>query len=184
MTTITAIPGYKAGTWNIDKTHSDVSFTVRHVMVSKVRGRFDEFEGAIITGATPEESSVTATIKLGSVNTGNADRDGHLKTGDFFDAEANPEMTYKSTKITADGGSWKVDGELTIKGVTKPVTLDLEVNGIGPDPWGGQRIGFSATTEISRKEFNVSFDAPLDGGGVVVGDKIQIILEIEGALAA
>jgi polyisoprenoid-binding protein YceI len=182
MTTATAIPGYIAGTWAIDRSHSDVSFTVRHVMISKVRGHFNTFEGTIVTGATPEESSVTATIDLASVSTDNEQRDNHLRSADFFDAANNPTMTFTSTSVTAAGGSWKVVGDLTIKAITKPVTLDLEVNGIGPDPWGGTRIGFSATTEISRKEFGVDLDMPLEGGGVVIGDKISISLEIEGAL--
>ena len=175
----TNIPGYVAGTWDIDPVHTDISFTVRHMMVSKVRGHFEKFEGTVTTGADPLQSSVEVRIELGSINTNNADRDAHIRSDDFFGVEQFPTMTYRSTGVRASGDGYVVDGELTLRGVTKPVSLDLEINGFGPDPFGGTRSGFSATGEISRKEFDVKFDAPMEGGGVVVGDKIQLAIEAE-----
>jgi polyisoprenoid-binding protein YceI len=184
--TAVEIPGYVAGTWAIDPVHSEVSFTVRHMMVSKVRGRFDTFEGTIVTGATPLDSTVNASVDLSSINTGQEQRDAHIRSADFFEVEKHPHMTFASTGVRADGGGFKLDGDLTLKGVTKPVTFNLEVNGFGPDAYGGTRAGFSATTEINRKEFGVNFDGPIPGvpGGVAVSDKATITLEIEGVLQA
>lgn len=178
----TSIPGYLAGTWDIDTSHSDVSFTVRHMMVSKVRGRFGVFSGEIVTGENLTDSSVTATIDATSIDTNNEQRDGHIRSADFFDVENHPQWTFRSTGVRVDDGDLALDGELTIKGVTRPVTLALEVNGFGPDAWGGTRAGFSASTAIDRNDFGVDIKMPLDGGGVVVGDKVQINLEIEGVL--
>ncbi|TWF81539.1 polyisoprenoid-binding protein YceI [Pseudonocardia hierapolitana] len=178
----TSIPGYLAGTWDIDTSHSDVSFTVRHMMVSKVRGRFGVFSGEIVTGENLTDSTVTATIDATSIDTNNEQRDGHIRSADFFDVENHPEWTFRSTGVRVDDGDLAVDGELTIKGVTRPVTLALEVNGFGPDAWGGTRAGFSASTTIDRNDFGVDIKMPLDGGGVVVGDKVQIHLEVEGVL--
>jgi polyisoprenoid-binding protein YceI len=182
---MTEIPGYVAGTWDIDAAHSEVAFIVRHMMVSKVRGRFDKFEGTIVTGDKPEDSSVTATVELSSINTNNEQRDGHIRSADFFEVETYPTMTFTSTGIRSIGGDgFLLDGNLTLKGVTRPVTFEVELNGIGPDAYGGSRIGFSAIAEINRKDFNVSFDGPIPGtsGGVVVSDKVTINLEIEGVL--
>jgi polyisoprenoid-binding protein YceI len=178
----TSIPGYLAGTWDIDTSHSDVSFTVRHMMVSKVRGRFGAFSGEIVTGENLADSAVTATIDATSIDTNNEQRDGHIRSADFFDVENHPQWTFRSTGVRVDGEDLAVDGELTLKGVTRPVTLALEVNGFGPDAWGGTRAGFSASTTIDRNDFGVDIKMPLDGGGVVVGDKVQIHLEIEGVL--
>ena len=189
MTTTTApnttIPGYLAGTWTIDPVHSDVSFSVRHMMVSKVRGRFGSFAGQIVTGDTPFDSAVSATIDLGSIDTNNAQRDEHIRSADFFDVENHPTMTYRSTgvRVGSDGGL-VLEGELTLKGVTRPVELELEVNGFGGDPYGNTRAGFSAKGQISRGAFGVDISMPLDGGGVVVGDKINLSLEIEAVLEA
>src|ERR1700761_4283062 len=141
----TRIPGYVAGTWTIDGAHSEVGFAVRHMMVSKVRGKFTKFDGEIVTGEDVLQSSVTAEIELASIETGAAQRDAHLRSPDFFDTENHPVMTYRSTGVRPDGGDYVLDGELTIKGVTKNVPLKLEVNGFGPDPYGGTRAGFSAT---------------------------------------
>jgi polyisoprenoid-binding protein YceI len=176
------IPGYLAGTWDIDPVHSDVSFSVRHMMVSKVKGRFDTFAGSIVTADNPLDSTVTAEIDLASIDTKNDQRDGHIRSADFFDVEKNPTMTFVSTGVSVSGDEFLITGELTLKGVTKPVTLKTEFNGVGPDPYGGTRVGFSATTEISRNDFGVDISMPLDGGGVVVGDKISISLEIEAVL--
>ncbi len=177
--TLIAIPGYVAGTWDIDPVHTDISFTARHMMVSKVRGHFEKFEGTVVLTDDPAQSSVEVSIDLASINTNNADRDNHIRSDDFFGVDKYPTMTYRSTGVKADGDDYLVDGELTLHGVTKPVQLAVEVNGFGPDPFGGTRSGFSAKGEISRKEFDVSFNAPMEGGGVVVGDKIQILIEAE-----
>ncbi len=139
------IPGYVAGTWEIDPVHSEVGFTARHMMVSKVRGRFTTFSGEIALGENPEQSSVTATIDLTSINTGNEQRDDHIRSADFFEVDTYTTMTYRSTGIRADGDHYIVDGELTLKDVTKQVPLTLEMNGFGPDPFGGTRAGFTAT---------------------------------------
>ena len=178
------IPGYVAGTWEIDPVHSEVGFTARHMMVSKVRGRFTTFSGEIALGENPEQSSVTATIDLTSINTGNEQRDQHIRSADFFEVNKYTTMTYRSTGIRAEGDHYIVDGELTLKDVSKEVPLTLELNGFGPDPYGGTRAGFTATAEINRRDFGVNFSAPMETGGVVVSDKIAIQLEIEAVLKA
>jgi polyisoprenoid-binding protein YceI len=180
--TTTTIPGYVAGTWTIDPVHSDVSFSVRHMMVSKVKGNFGSYEGQIVTTDNPLESTVTASVDLSSIDTRNPDRDTHLKSADFFDVATHPKLTFQSTSVSAAGDGYAVEGDLSLHGVTKSVTLNLEPNGFGPDAWGGTRAGFTATTEISRKDFGIEFNMPLEGGGVVLGDKIQITLEIEAVL--
>ena len=175
-------PEIPAGTWTIDPSHSEVGFSVRHLMVSKVKGNFETFEGTVTIGDDPLASSVQVEVDLSSINTRDAQRDGHLRSSDFFEVETHPKMTFTSTKVEPAGSNYKVTGDLTIKGTTKPVELDLEFNGVHPDPWGGTRAGFSATTEISRKAFGVDFEIPMDGGGVVVGDKITVGLEVEAVL--
>lgn len=181
-TSFTTIPGYRTGTWQIDPVHSDVSFSVRHMMVSKVRGHFTDFEGTIVTTDDPSQSSVTATIKLNSIDTRNEQRDNHIRSADFFDVETHPTMTYSSTSLSGNGENWTLDGDLSLHGVTRRVPLSLELNGFTADPYGGQRAGFSATAEINRRDFGVDISLPMDGGGVVVGDKITVILEIEAVL--
>lgn len=182
--TSTQIPGYVTGTWDIDPAHSDVSFTVRHMMVSKVRGHFGTFSGEIVTGPSVTDSSVTVSIDASSIDTNNDQRDGHIRSADFFSVEEHPAWTYRSTGVRVDGGDLVVDGELTIKGVTRSVPLAVEVGGFGPDAFGGTRTGFSATATINRSDFGVDIQMPLDGGGVVVGEKVQITLEIEAVLRA
>lgn len=183
MTTAqTQIPGYLAGTWDIDPVHSDVSFTVRHMMVSKVRGRFGGITGEIVTGDDITASSVRVEIDATTIDTGNEQRDGHVRSADFFDVGNHPTWTYVSTGVRADGDDLVIEGDLTIKGVTRSVPLAVEVGGFGPDAYGGTRAGFSATATINRNDFGVDIAMPLDGGGVVVGDKVQIALEIEGVL--
>jgi polyisoprenoid-binding protein YceI len=177
-----AIPGYLAGTWNIDPVHSEVGFSVRHMMVSKVRGRFGEFSGQIVTGEEPTASSVTAEIKMASISTGNDQRDEHIRSADFFEVENHPTMTFTSTGVRVEDGEFIVDGDLTLKGATKNVPLHLELNGFGPDPYGGTRAGFTATGELNRSDFGVNFNATLETGGVVVSDKIGLQLEIEAVL--
>jgi polyisoprenoid-binding protein YceI len=177
------IPGYIAGTWTIDPVHSDVAFTVRHMMVSKVRGHFTRVEGEFVTAADPLASTVSATIDLNSIDTNNAQRDDDLRSSNFFEVDKHPKMTYRSTSIRRSEDGFDIDGELTLHGVTRQVPLTLDVNGFTRDPFGGTRAGFSATTEISRQDFGIAFNVPMDGGGVVIGDKIQIFIEIEAVLA-
>jgi polyisoprenoid-binding protein YceI len=184
MSTTTELPGLIAGTWTLDPVHSEVGFVVRHLMVSKVRGEFATFSGAITIADDPTASSVTATIDASSVKTGEENRDGHLRSADFFEVEKYPEWTFQSTSVVPKGSDYVVTGDLTIHGVTRSVDLALEFNGVSPDPWGGTRAGFSATTSISRKDFGLEFNMPVDGGGVVVSDKVQINLEIEAVLQA
>ncbi len=178
------IPGYVAGTWAIDPVHSEVGFSVRHMMVGKVRGKFTKFSGELVTASDVLDSSVTAEIDLASIETGAEQRDAHLRSPDFFDTENHPQMTYRSTGIRRDGGDFIVDGELTLKGVTRSVPLTLEVNGFGPDAYGGTRAGFTATAEINRQDFGVNWNAAMETGGVVVSDKVAIHLEIEAVLQA
>ena len=175
-------PGYVAGTWDIDPVHSDVSFSVRHMMVSKVRGRLGAFSGEIVTTPRFTDSTVTASVDASSIDTGHEQRDGHLRSPDFFHVEDHPTWAFRSTGIRTDGDGYALDGDLTVKGVTRPVSFALEVNGFGPDAYGGTRAGFSATTTISRNDFGVDIAMPLDGGGVVVSDKVAVTLEIEGVL--
>ena len=182
MTAAILIPSYTAGTWDIDPVHSDVSFSVRHMMVSKVRGRFGAFSGQIVTGEDIIGSSVSTTIDATSIDTNNEQRDNHIRSADFFDVANHPTWTFTSTGLRVDDGDLVLDGELTIKGVTRPVTLSLQVEGFGPDAFGGTRAGFSAATTINRNDFGVDISMPLDGGGVVVGDKVTINLEIEAVL--
>ena len=181
-TTAPTIPGYVTGTWQIDPTHSDVSFSVRHMMVSKVKGRFGAFSGTIVTAENPLESTVTAEIDASSIDTNQEQRDNHIRSADFFEVEKYPSITFTSSSVEPNGDDYLVRGNLSIKGNTRTVPLKLELNGFGPDAFGGTRAGFTATTEISRKEFGVDIDMPMDGGGVVVGDKITITLEIEAVL--
>jgi polyisoprenoid-binding protein YceI len=178
MTTAT---GLVAGTWTIDPSHSEVGFTVRHLMVSKVRGQFEKFSGTLTVGEDVLSSKVEAVIDVSSVNTRDENRDNHLRTNDFFEVDKHSEMTFVSTSITPKGSDFVLTGDLTIKGTTKAVDFDLEFNGVNTSPMG-TRAGFSATTEISRSEFGVDLNMPLDGGGVVVGDKVKIHLEVEAIL--
>ncbi len=170
--------GIQAGTWSIDPSHSEVSFIARHLM-SKVRGQFEKFEGEIVTGAEP---SATATIDLNSIDTRDENRDGHLRSKDFFDVENSGPMTFRSTRVEQGGKALLVTGDLTIKGVTKPVTLDVEYFGTDTDPWGGTRIGFEGTAQISRKEWGIDFNIPMDGGRLLVGDKIDITVSVQAVL--
>jgi len=175
-------PGYAAGTWTMDPMHSEVGFSVRHMMVSKVRGRFTKFSGELVTAEDPLASSVTAEIDLASIHTGAEQRDAHLRSIDFFDVENHPVMTYRSKGLRQDGGDYVLDGELTLKGITRSVPLKVELNGFGPDAYGGTRAGFTAAGEINRQDFGVTWNAAMETGGVVVADKVAINLEIEAVL--
>src|SRR3954447_26686489 len=153
--TSTRIPGYVVGTWDIDASHSTVGFSVRHMMVSKVRGYFRDFSGELVTAEDPAQSGVTATIDLGSIDTRQEQRDAHIRSADFFDVDNHPQMTFRSTAVRADGADWTIQDELAIKGRTPPGTLKLELNGFGPDAYGDTRAGFSAKPEINRNGFGV-----------------------------
>ena len=173
-TPVTEDTEFVAGTWTVDPSHSEVGFTVRHLM-SKVRGQFEKFEGKLTTGTTLPETRATASIDVSSVTTRDEKRDGHLRSADFFDVENNGPMTFTTSSF--DGNA--VSGELTITGVTKPVQLDVDFLGIGSDPWGGQRIGFEATGQISRKDWGIDFNVPLEGDKLMIGDKVTIQLAVE-----
>ena len=177
-------PPIPAGVWQIDPAHTNVEFRVRHLGLAKVRGRFDTFEGTLTIADDPLRSEVEAVVDLASVDTNNEDRDNHLRSTDFFDIETHPRMTYRSTGIDAAGdGTYVVHGDLTVAGTSRPVDLALEFDGVGGDPWGGTRVGFTAEAEISRKDFGISFNVPLDGGSVLVGDKVTISLDVQAVHA-
>jgi polyisoprenoid-binding protein YceI len=184
MTEATTIPGWAAGTWVIDPIHSEVGFSVRHLMLSKVRGRFEKFEGQFVTTDDILETRATISVDLSSINTGNADRDNDLRSANYFESDKYPTMTYRALDLRAEGDRYVADGELTVKEHTNPVPLEVEFHGINKDPWGGTRGGLSATGEINRKDFGITFDMPMEGGGLIVGDKIKIDLEIEAVLQA
>jgi polyisoprenoid-binding protein YceI len=174
----TATSALSAGTWAIDPVHSSIAFSVRHLVVSKVRGVFDTFSGTI-TVAEDGTASVRAEIDVASVDTRNAQRDAHLKSADFFDVENHPTATFVSTSVREDGAAHLVDGDFTLKGVTKPVTLRLEFNGVNPGMGHGEVAGFEASAVLNRKDFGIDIDMPLETGGAVVGDKVTLTLEIE-----
>jgi polyisoprenoid-binding protein YceI len=166
------------GTRSVDASHSEVGFTARHLM-SKVRGRFEKFEGLVVTGESP---CATASIDLNSINTNEPNRDAHLRSGDFFDVEKSGPMTFTSTKVVKGGNGLLLTGDLSLKGVTQPVTLDVEFLGVETDPWGGTRIGFEGVTSLSRRDWGIDFNIPMDGGRFLVGDKVDIVIAIEAVL--
>jgi polyisoprenoid-binding protein YceI len=176
------VPGYVAGTWTIDATHSEIGFSVRHMMVSKVRGKFTAFSGEIVTGESLLDSSVVATIDLSSIDTGNPDRDNHIRAADFFEVERYRTMSFRSTAVRRDGDHYALDGELTLKAVTKPITLRLDLGGFATDPKAGTRAGVTAVGRLNRRDFGVDFNAILETGSVVVGDQVDLQLEIEAKL--
>jgi polyisoprenoid-binding protein YceI len=179
------IPGYIAGTWDIDPVHSHVGFVARHLMVSKVRGNFTKFEGQIVTADDPLQSSATLTIDTTSLETSNEQRNGDVRGENFLDVANYPTMSYRSTGVRYLGGTdIVVEGELTIRGITHPVELTAEVNGFGPDPYGGTRVGFSATGELSRSDYGINVDMALPSGGLVISEKIQLTIEVEASLAS
>jgi len=168
-------PTLTAGTWNIEPAHSSVGFTVRHLGLSKVRGQFNSFDGTIEINEDQTAGAVSATVDMSSIDTNNADRDGHLQSTDFFGVENNPQMQFSSTSFTESS----LSGDLTINGVTKPVTFDMEFHGVAVDAYETTRAGFSAEGEISRSDFGIDFNAPIGLDGMLIGDKIQIELEIQ-----
>jgi polyisoprenoid-binding protein YceI len=180
--TTVAIPDCPAGTWKADPAHSEIAFSVHQLVISKVRGRFTGYDVTIVTGEDPRDSSVTATIDLASIATGNEKRDKHLRSGAYLDVGKYPTMSYRSTGVRPTGDALVVDGELTLHGVTRQVPLAVEVYGSGPDPYGGQRAGFFATAWINRRDFGIDVSVPMDGRGVVVGNKVSLSLEIQAVL--
>ena len=178
------IPGYRPGTYAIDPAHSEVGFTVRHMMISKVKGAFHVIEGTIVAPENPFEASVTAKADVASINTKDEGRDQHLRSADFFDAENHPTIEFVSTGVRHEGGDFLVDGDLTIKGVTKPVTFTVEFGGFGVDPWGNYKAGATGTATIDREEFGLTWNAALETGGVLVGKDVTITLDLQGALQA
>ncbi|WP_310529734.1 YceI family protein [Nocardioides sp.] len=173
------------GDYTLDTAHTRLGFVARHAMVTKVRGQFGAFEGtASIDTATPANSKIDLTIDVTSVDTGNGDRDGHLKSGDFFDTETYPSIRFVSTDVTRDGDVWAVTGDLTIKDVTKPVTIDFEQTGSALDPFGNTRVGFEGETTVNRKDFGLTWNAALETGGVLVSDKVKLEFDISAIKAA
>lgn len=173
------------GTWQLDPTHTEIGFTVRH-LIGKVRGKFTGFEGTIVTADDITASTVNVSVDLTTIDTGTAGRDDHLRSADFFEVESHPTMTFSSTGVVQKGDSdFVVTGDLSIKGVSKPVELKTEFLGEGGDPWGGTRVGIEATTEISRKEFGIDFNMPVEGSDkLMIGDKISIHINAEAVLQA
>lgn len=168
-----------AGRYVIDASHTNVGFSAKHLMVSKVRGRFSDFDGAITIADAPLDSSVQVSLQAASIDSRSEDRDGHLRSPDFLDVDQFPTLEFRSTAVRHTGGNtFEVDGELTIKDVTRPLSLDMEFEGVAQDPWGGHRIAFSAATEIDREDWGLTWNVALETGGVLVGKKIK--LEIEG----
>jgi len=168
-----------SGTWTIDPVHSRLGFSVRHMMIAKVRGSFTDFSGEVTIADDPLQSTVAVDVQLGSIDTANDDRDNHLRTNDFFDVANHPTMTFRSTRVEADGDDYIVHGDLTIRGVTNPVALEVEFDGTSKDPWGGTRAGFSAETEINRKDWGMEWNTPLEAGGVMLGDKVKIEIDVQ-----
>jgi len=174
------------GTWTIDPTHTRLGFVARHAMVTKVRGSFTDFAGSLtLDGANPGASSATVTVQMASVESGTADRDAHLTSADFFDVETYPTMSFASTAVKqTDGDEFVLLGDLTIKDVTRPVEIEVELDGIVTDPFGNTRAGFEGEAEISRKDFGLTWNVPLDAGGVLVSDKIKIQLDVSATKAS
>lgn len=189
MTTTTAIAPVRtvdgievpaAGTFQLDASHSHVGFSVRHVMVSRTKGRFAEVDGTVVIGEDPLDSSVEVTIQAASIDTRDETRDGHLRSPDFLDVEVFPTLAYRSTKVSPAGkGRWTVEGELTVKDVTRPVPLEVTFEGGAKDPWGGERIGFTASAELDREAFGLTWNQALETGGVLVGKTVKLEIEAE-----
>ncbi len=183
-TTIPASLAELTGSWNLDPAHSRVGFVARHAMVTKVRGSFNEFEGTAVVGSGIEDTKIDLTIQVGSIDTRNADRDGHLKSGDFLEIEKYPTIAFHSTSVAAKGDTLEVTGDLTIKGVTKSVTVPFEFDGAAQDPFGNVRAGFEGSIAIQRSDYGITWNAALETGGVLVSDKITLEFEVSAVKAA
>jgi polyisoprenoid-binding protein YceI len=178
-----SISDLTAGVWNVDSSHSTIGFVARHLMVSKVRGSFGTFTGTVTVADDPLASKVEASAETASITTGDDSRDTHLKSADFFDVENYPTIDFVSNGIDRDGGKFVLHTDLTIKGITKPVDFELEFDGVSGDPWGGTRVGFTAEAEVNRKDWGLEWNVALETGGVLVGEKIKIVLEVEAVKA-
>jgi polyisoprenoid-binding protein YceI len=176
------IPGYRVGTWVLDPAHSEVTFTVRHMMISKVRGTFGVKSGKLVAPENPLEAQVEANVDVTSIDTKDEGRDQHLRSADFFDVENYPTMEFRSTGVRIEKGDFLVDGELTIRGIIKPVTFDFDFGGFGTDPWGNYKAGATAKAVINREDFGLTWNAALETGGVLVGKDVTIELELQGSL--
>jgi polyisoprenoid-binding protein YceI len=180
VNTTATLTGLSAGTWTLDPTHTVVGFVARHLMVTKVRGSFADVSGTVTVAEDVSQSVADVTIRTASVSSGTADRDAHLRSADFFDVETYPEMTFRSTSF--DGET--LTGDLTIKGITKPVTLDVEFNGVATDPWGNEKAAFEAVGEINRTDWGLTWNANLEKGGVLVSEKIKLTIDVQLAKQA
>jgi polyisoprenoid-binding protein YceI len=175
----------RSSTWKIDPAHSNVEFAVKHLMISTVKGRFSDVEGEIvIVPGERSRSSVTATIRAASIDTRTGQRDDHLRSADFLDAAKFPDLAFKSTRITGDESELKVTGELTIRGVTREISLDVTSEGAGKDPWGGDRIAFAGTTKLDRREFGLTWNQAIEAGGVLVGNEVKISVDVQAVKQA
>ena len=181
-TTTLDVPGYKAGTWVLDPSHSEVTFSLRHMMISKVRGEFGLKSATIEAPANPLEAKVTASVDAASISTGDQNRDNHLRSADFFDVETYPTIDFVSTGVRYEKGDFLVDGDLTMHGVTKPVTFELEFGGFGTDPYGNYKAGATAKAVVNREDFGLTWNAALETGGVLVGKDVTINLDLQGTL--
>lgn len=184
MTTTALHSLYRTGTWKLEPVHSEISFQVRHLAISKVRGKFENFDVTIVTAEDPKDSTIEATIDVSSVNTGQEARDNHLRSSDFFLVEQHPHMLFKATgdNIEIDGDDFTITGDLTMRGVTLPVTLKGELGGVIDDPYGNVRAGATASTKINRQDFGVSWNAALEAGGFTLGDDVTINLDLQVVL--
>lgn len=175
----------ETSTWKIDPNHSNVEFAVKHLMISTVKGSFSDVEGEIVIAeGEPSHSFVTATLKAASIDTRTGQRDDHLRSADFLDAVNFPQITFKSTRIAGDQSEFEVTGELTIRGVTREVTLAATNEGSGKDPWGGDRIAFSATTKLDRRDFGLTWNQAIEAGGVLVGNDVKISIDVQAVKQA
>jgi polyisoprenoid-binding protein YceI len=182
MTALASEVGLPVGTWNIDPAHTEVAFVIRHLM-TKVRGSFTDFAGSLEIAENIADSKATVEIQIKSIDTRNADRDAHIRSAEILDLDNHPVMTFATTGVRENGDKYFLDGTLTIRDVTRPITLDLEFNGTDTDPWGGTRVGFSATTSLSRKEFGIEFNIPLGGDKALLGDNVDVQLEVQAVHA-
>jgi polyisoprenoid-binding protein YceI len=185
MTDTLIHPKYTVGTWTVDPTHSEVTFQVRHLAISKVRGKFETFEVTVVTAEDPKDTTIEASIDVSSVNTAQEARDNHLRSSDFFLVEGHPHIIFKAAgkDLALDGEDFTLKGDLTLRGVTLPVTLKGELGGVINDPYGNVRAGVTATTKINRQDFGVSWNAALEAGGFTLGDDVTINIELELVLA-
>ena len=184
MTNTTTHSDYRVGTWKLDPTHSELSFTVRHLAISKVRGVFRDFDVTVVAPEDPAGLSVEATVEVASVDTNQQARDNHLRTSDFFLVEEHPTMTFRSTRIQNDGEQFTLNGELTLRGVTRSVLLRGEASELITDPWGAARLGVTASTTLNRRDFGVNWNQALEAGGFTLGDEVKVEVELQLVLQA